>query len=74
MRQITRIARRSLVPLAALALFAGCRDRATSAPPVDSSLTQDLAMAQRPGSGPAVFNDAPVGATLRRLAPGRADA
>ena len=44
----------------ALVVAAGCRDRT---PPVaDSSLAQDLAMAQRPGPGPEVFNDAPVGA------------
>jgi hypothetical protein len=44
----------------ALVLAAGCRDRT---PPVaDSALVQDLAMAQRPGPGPEVFNDAPVGA------------
>jgi len=46
----------------ALVLAAGCRDRAP-APAVDSTLAQDLAMAQRAGSGPAVFNDAPVGGT-----------
>ena len=62
MHDITRLARRSLVPLAALALLAGCRDRGTPAS-ADSSLAQDLAMAQRPGAGPAVFNDAPVGAS-----------
>jgi hypothetical protein len=60
MLQITRIARRSLASLAALALLAGCRDR-TPAPVADSALAQDLALAQRPGSAPMVFNDAPVG-------------
>jgi hypothetical protein len=49
-----------VAPLVALALSAGCRDRA-AAPPVDSSLAQDLALAQRAGPGPEVFNDAPVG-------------
>jgi hypothetical protein len=49
-----------IAPLA-LALMAGCRDR-TPAPAADSTLAQDLAMAQRAGPGPEVFNDAPVGA------------
>lgn len=57
-------ARRALVPVAALALLAGCRDRA-SAPDTtvatDSSLARDLAMAQRNVAAPLVFNDAPVG-------------
>lgn len=61
MLDITRLARRSFVPLATLAMLAGCRDRGAPAT-TDSSLTQDLEMAQRPGGGPAVFNDAPVGA------------
>ncbi len=43
----------------ALLLSAGCRDRAPA--PVDSSLAQDLALAQREGPGQAVFNDAPLG-------------
>jgi len=51
---------RLLVPLVAAVLAAGCRDR-TPAPSADSSLVQDLAMAQRAGPGPEVFNDAPVG-------------
>jgi hypothetical protein len=52
---------RIALPLATALVFAtGCRDKA---PPVaDSSLAQDLAMAQRAGPGPAVFNDAPPGA------------
>lgn len=54
--------RRALVPVVALLLAAGCRDRATAPPAADSSLAQDLALAQREGSGPMVFNDAPVGA------------
>ena len=45
----------------AFALATGCRDRA-AAPAVDSALAQDLALAQRDGPGPDVFNDAPVGA------------
>jgi hypothetical protein len=53
--------RRVLLPAAALLLAVGCRDR-ESAPPVDSTLAQDLAMAQRPGTGPMVFNDAPIDA------------
>ena len=48
-------------PLAtALVLASGCRDKAP--PAADSSLAQDLAMAQRAGPGPEVFNDAPLGA------------
>jgi hypothetical protein len=47
---------------ATLAVATGCRDRA-EAPPVDSSLAQDLVLAQREGPGPVVFNDAPVGAS-----------
>lgn len=48
------------IALAALAL-ASCRDK-TPTPAVDSSLSQDLAMAQRADVMPTVFNDAPVGA------------
>ncbi|HET9012536.1 MAG TPA: glycine zipper 2TM domain-containing protein [Gemmatimonadaceae bacterium] len=44
-----------------LTLTAGCRDR--TPPAADSSLAQDIAMAQRPGPGPEVFNDAPIGGT-----------
>src|SRR3982750_4394484 len=43
-----------------LVLATGCRDAAP--PATDSALAQDIALAQRPGNGPAVFNDAPVGA------------
>jgi hypothetical protein len=51
---------RVALPLAtALVLAAGCRDKAP--PATDSSLAQDLALAQRAGPGPEVFNDAPVG-------------
>jgi hypothetical protein len=51
---------RVALPLAASLVFAtGCRDKAP--PPADSSLAQDLAMAQRAGPGPEVFNDAPLG-------------
>jgi hypothetical protein len=49
------------MPAVVLLLAAGCRDRAP-APPADSALAQDLALAQRPGTGPVVFNDAPIGA------------
>jgi len=55
------LSRRVLLPAAALLLAVGCRDRGP-APPADSSLAQDLALAQRPGTGPVVFNDAPIGA------------
>lgn len=50
--------------LAVLALAGACRDRSQTPPATDSSLAQDLAMAQRAGaSGPSVFNDAPLGGT-----------
>ena len=62
MLALTRLARRALTPAAALLLAVGCRDRAP-APAADSSLAQDLALAQRPGGGPVVFNDAPLGAS-----------
>jgi hypothetical protein len=58
---LSPLTRRSLISVAALALLAGCRDR-SPAPATDSSLAQDLAMAQRPGAAPSVFNDAPVAA------------
>ena len=46
---------------AASLLVVGCREKAPE--PVDSALSQDLAMAQRSGpAGPSVFNDAPLGA------------
>src|SRR5258707_6090216 len=48
----------SAAALLALASVAGCRERA---PARDPSLPQDLAMAQRPGPAPTVFNDAPIG-------------
>jgi hypothetical protein len=53
--------RHALLPAVALLLAVGCRDR-DPAPPVDSTLAQDLALAQQPGTGPMVFNDAPIGA------------
>ncbi|MCY7378915.1 MAG: hypothetical protein LH467_06185, partial [Gemmatimonadaceae bacterium] len=43
----------------ALILVVGCRDRVAK-PAVDSSLAQDIALAQREGPGPDVFNDAPL--------------
>lgn len=61
MHDILRFTRRSLLPFAALALgVTACREKAP-APAVDSTLAQDLAMAQREVAGPVVFNDAPVG-------------
>lgn len=57
----TSLSGRLIVPAAALLLAVGCRDRAP-ARPVDSSLAQDLALAQREVTGPMEFNDAPVGA------------
>jgi hypothetical protein len=62
MHDFVPFARRALVPLVTLALLAGCRDRGAQAS-TDSSLARDLAMAQRPGTGPVVFNDAPIGAS-----------
>jgi hypothetical protein len=56
----SRLALRFLPAIAALALMAGCRDKAPAA--TDSSLSRDLEMAQRSDPGPMVFNDAPVGA------------
>jgi hypothetical protein len=61
MPALSSLPRRLLLPAAALLLAGGCRDR-EPAPPADSTLAQDLAMAQRPGTGPMVFNDAPIGA------------
>ncbi|MEP6619484.1 MAG: glycine zipper 2TM domain-containing protein [bacterium] len=74
---------RQLIALASLlAMGVGCRDKAPS--PADSSLAQDLALAQRPGVAPTVFNDAPIGgvapaskapaAATRKPAPPRATA
>lgn len=62
MSVLTRLRPLALLPAAALLLATGCRDRAP-APTADSSLAQDLALAQRPGTGPVVFNDAPIGAS-----------
>ena len=54
---------RRLLALLALSALAACRDK-PAAPPADSALAQDLAMAQRAGAaGPSVFNDAPLGGT-----------
>jgi hypothetical protein len=52
---------RWLAPFAALTLAAGCRERAPE--PADSSLAQDLALAQRALPPQAEFNDAPLGGT-----------
>ena len=41
---------------------AACRDR-SPAPETDSALARDIALAQRSGQGPEVFNDAPLGGT-----------
>jgi hypothetical protein len=68
MPALTTLSRRALMPAAALLLAAGCRDRAPE-PPADSSLAQDLALAQQPGTGPLVFNDAPIGANRSAAAP-----
>jgi hypothetical protein len=62
MRVFLRRSHLLVAPFVAAVLAAGCRDR-TPAPAADSSLVQDLAMAQRAGPGPEVFNDAPVGRT-----------
>jgi hypothetical protein len=61
-----RLVRRVFVPVMLASLLAGCREK--TAPPdnsalaSDSSLTRDLAVAQRDAAGPLVFNDAPAGA------------
>ncbi len=57
----TRLLLRPIVFVAALALAAACREKAPAA--TDSSLAQDLAVAQRGGVSPTVFNDAPIGGT-----------
>ena len=58
MHRLDPLSRRALA--VALVLAAGCRDRAPVA--TDSSLAQDLALAQRSAGMQAVFNDAPAGA------------
>lgn len=60
MHDRSAIVRRSFAVLLATAILAGCRDRGAQ-PEADSSLAGDLAMAQRSGAGPTVFNDAPAG-------------
>ncbi len=60
------LSRPSLRPIAFLALVAlasACREKAPVA--ADSSLAQDLAMAQRGAVTPTVFNDAPLGGSVR---------
>ncbi|MEO8337362.1 MAG: glycine zipper 2TM domain-containing protein [bacterium] len=60
------LSRRSLRPivfLAIVALASACREKAPS--PTDSSLAQDLAMAQRNAVTPTVFNDAPIGGSVQ---------
>ena len=67
-----RLTRRTSIALSlasAIVLATGCRDR--TPPATDSALAQDLAMAQRPGAGMEVFNDAPVGASAPTPAPVR---
>ena len=81
MRHNLRSTRLPLV-VAALLSAAACRDKAPAG--VDSSLSRDLALAQRPGVTPIEFNDAPVGgsaaasrvpsAATRRPEPPRANA
>jgi hypothetical protein len=61
MPALSFLPRRALLPVAGLLLAIGCRDR-EPAPPTDSTLARDLALAQQPGTGPMVFNDAPIGA------------
>src|SRR3954471_3253255 len=71
-----RRATSSLVTIAALAMFAGCRDRAadSAASSTDSSLARDLAMAQQQIAPQTVFNDAPLGgATSAKPAPAAPD-
>lgn len=54
-----RFLRTALPALALAAAFSACRGH-DAAPVADSSLAQDLAMAQRAEPGPLVFNDAPA--------------
>ncbi len=59
--------RQSLRPIAFLAIVAlssACREKAPAAA-TDSSLAQDLAMAQRNAVTPTVFNDAPLGGSVQ---------
>lgn len=60
------LSRQSLRPIAFLAVVAlasACREKAPVA--TDSSLAKDLAMAQREAVAPTVFNDAPIGGSVR---------
>jgi hypothetical protein len=60
------LSRQSLRPiafLAAVALASACREKAPVA--TDSSLARDLAMAQSNAVAPTVFNDAPIGGSVR---------
>lgn len=57
-----RFPRRAFLVALAATLLSACRDKAPE--PADSSLVQDLAMAQRPGVAQPEFNDAPIGAPV----------
>lgn len=56
----SRHSRRLVIAFILSTGVAACRDKAP--PAVDSALAQDLAIAQRSGVTPVVFNDAPIGA------------
>ena len=56
----SRTSHRLVIAIMLLTAVAACRDKAP--PAVDSALAQDLAIAQRSGVTPVVFNDAPIGA------------
>ncbi|MEP6730588.1 MAG: hypothetical protein ABJE10_08115 [bacterium] len=62
MSSLSRQSLRASVLIAAVAFASACRDKAPPAA-TDSALAQDLAMAQRGGATPMVFNDAPIGAS-----------
>ncbi|MEO5818458.1 MAG: glycine zipper 2TM domain-containing protein [Gemmatimonadaceae bacterium] len=60
------ISRQTLRPIAffaVVALASACQEKAPAA--TDSSLAQDLAMAQRNAVTPTVFNDAPLGGSVQ---------
>jgi hypothetical protein len=61
MHCLVLLSRRALA-IAVVLAAAGCRDRAPAT--TDSSLSQDLALAQRSGVTQTVFNDAPAGAPV----------
>jgi hypothetical protein len=63
MPTLSRHSLRPIAFLAVFALFSACREKAS--PTADSSLAQDLALAQRNAVTPTVFNDAPIGGAVK---------